>query len=395
MKRLIVCSDGTWQEAGHTFPTNVAKIAASIKPRASDGTLQVVFYSDGVGTNGLLDRIIGGGTGYGLDLHIKDAYRFLCLNYEPGDEIYLFGFSRGSYTTRSLVGLIYNSGLLRPEHLEKIDAIGTCVGAYQLYRSREDECKPGSEIAKKFRHDYCVSVDCCSGDDQGRVPIKLLACWETVGSLGIPTIGVFNLKSFFPQWLLKLFPGKYRFHDVRLSRIVLNALHAVAVDERRKVFKVTLMDKDPEKMDKNGDVLTVTGSIQGLRQVWFPGDHGSIGGGEKWLQGLSDAALAWMIDHVERLDSGIQFDLARMPFPLDPKHFDYGVHFFKINYLMIPGLFWRKINSDAMFERDVHESVKLRWRDLNHYRPKNLSQKFRGELEQWGIQNPKKPDELM
>lgn len=325
--------------------------------------------------------------GKGIDFHIKDSYRFLCLNYEPGDEIFLIGFSRGSYTARSLAGLLYNSGLLRPEHLDKIDTDKSSIGAYQLYRSRGDIHKPGAEISKKFRQDYCVMVECCSGDDQGRVPIKLVACWDTVGSLGIPPIGLFNIKAFFPNRLLKRFPGKYSFYDTNLSRIVLNALHAVSIDERRKIFDVTLMSKAPEKMDANGDVPTVIDSKQLLRQVWFSGDHGSLGGGELRLQGLSDGALVWMMEQIEDLDLGLEFDLSRIPNPPDRTKIDYKTHFFKIDWLMIPGIIWREINQNVSFERDIHESVKLRWRDLADYRPKNLAKRFEKELGEWAKEN--------
>jgi uncharacterized protein (DUF2235 family) len=138
--------------------------------------------------------------GNGIDFNIKDAYRFLCLNFESGDEIYLFGFSRGSYTIRSLAGLLYNSRLLRPEHLDKIDkkdhvsVPASSIAAVKILQT-------GSEASKKFRHDYCVRVKCSTERDQGRVPITLLACWDTVGSLGIPTLGLFNPSSFVPQWL--------------------------------------------------------------------------------------------------------------------------------------------------------------------------------------------------
>ena len=106
MKRLIVCCDGTWQKLANSCPTNVVKIAQAIKPVASDGTPQIVFYDEGIGTGDEINRITGGAFGWGIDQNIQDAYRFLCLNYEAGDEIYLFGFSRGAYTVRSLAGLL-------------------------------------------------------------------------------------------------------------------------------------------------------------------------------------------------------------------------------------------------------------------------------------------------
>ncbi len=103
MKRLIVCCDGTWQGLTSPCPTNVVKMAQIIKPTAHDGTPQLIYYQAGLGTeHGALDKFTGGVFGLGIDTAIQDAYRFVCLNYEKGDEIYLFGFSRGAYTVRSL-----------------------------------------------------------------------------------------------------------------------------------------------------------------------------------------------------------------------------------------------------------------------------------------------------
>ncbi|HEX7509857.1 MAG TPA: DUF2235 domain-containing protein [Chitinivibrionales bacterium] len=388
MKRLVVCCDGTWQDLGRTFPTNVAKIASAIKP-ISNGTPQCIYYGAGVGTKGLWDKIFGGGMGAEIDFHIKDAYRFLCLNYQPGDEIYLFGFSRGSYTVRSLVGLIYNSGLLLPQHLDKIDTQGALIGAYQLYRNRHEAYKPGSIIAKRFRQDFCVTVDSCLGDDQGRVPITLLACWETVGALGIPAMGWLNPKKFFSQRLIKKFPGKHRFYDTRLSRIVENAVHAVAIDEKRIVLNVTKMEKDNSKKDENGEVKTVTGANQNVAQVWFPGIHECIGGGFEHLQGLSDAALIWMMNQVDTLKLGLEFDRARMTNCPYPWSFDYKISFSKKwDWLRIPGIKWRTMDRDTQFNHDIHETAKLRWRDVLGYRPETLLRRFAKQLKLWAQENP-------
>src|SRR5262245_60669235 len=110
MRRLIVCADGTWnsndERKGH--PTNVVKLARAILPVAPDGTSQIVYYHRGLGTGGWFDRWFGGLFGHGLSESVICCYRFLVDNYvppdgdDPGDEIYLFGFSRGAFTVRSL-----------------------------------------------------------------------------------------------------------------------------------------------------------------------------------------------------------------------------------------------------------------------------------------------------
>jgi hypothetical protein len=108
MKQLIVCSDGTWQKITSPYPTNVVKITQAIAYNSNN----LIFYGEGIGTGNLIDRIAGGLFELGIDKNIQDAYRFLCLNYAPGDQIYLFGFSRGAYTVRSLVGLIRSVEML-------------------------------------------------------------------------------------------------------------------------------------------------------------------------------------------------------------------------------------------------------------------------------------------
>ncbi|MGK7931925.1 MAG: DUF2235 domain-containing protein [Microcystaceae cyanobacterium] len=286
-RRLIVCCDGTWQDLGQSYPTNVVKIAQAIKPVDENHIHQIVYYDEGIGakqintkeTNlgdslmqrigGFLDKCIqiaGGAFGLGIDHKILDAYRFLCVNYEPGDDIYLFGFSRGAYTVRSLAGLIYNSGLLKRENIREIPK------AYKIYRDRRDENKkPIGTEAKAFREDYAHG-----NPENYHVPIKALCCWDTVASLGIPDLIPFL------NWDKRI-NEKYSFHDCRVNPSIENAFHGVAIDETRKVFDVTLMEPANDK--------------QKVNQVWFPGNHGSVGGGCE-ERGLSDGALEWMIQQV-------------------------------------------------------------------------------------------------
>ena len=143
-KRLIVCCDGTWQQLNSSYPSNVIKLAQAVKPMASDGVAQIVFYDEGIGADSY--KLLGGVTGLGIDRNIQDAYRFLSLNYDSGDEIYLFGFSRGAYTVRSLAGMIYCSGLLDRPHITRASE------AYELYRNRD--IKPKDPIAANYRKDY-------------------------------------------------------------------------------------------------------------------------------------------------------------------------------------------------------------------------------------------------
>lgn len=332
MKRLVVCCDGTWNRLGR-YPTNVVKIAQVVKRFASDGVSQVVFYQEGLGTK-WYDRLPGGAFGWGIDYNIQNAYQFLCFNYKPGDEIYLFGFSRGAYTARSLAGMMYCSGLLSPQQVEQVPE------AYRLYRDRSMPPKSGE--AKEFRSNYAVRLD---GADQ--IPITLLGCWDTVGSLGVP-----ELLPFLP--IERLFNAKYQFHDTELNRMIQNALHAVAIDERRKVFDVTPMQPSPKNL------------AQRLRQVWFPGGHGCIGGGLEEHCKLSDCTLLWMMDEIQALGLNLEFDRQLLEceecdplIDFDPATGIYG----------LVGTHDRVILGGFAA---LHSTVKQRWQGRKDYRPANL-----------------------
>lgn len=346
-RRLIVCCDGTWQDLDQGYPTNVVKMAQAIKLVDNQDIHQIVYYDEGLGTkqvdgSSLIDKLtkmMGGGLGFGIDHKIQNAYCFLCMNYEPGDEIYLFGFSRGAYTVRCLAGLIYNSGLPHREFVRKIPE------AYEIYREKQDpKNAPDGNKAIAFREKYGPQV-----------PIKALCCWDTVASLGIPDI-VHSLH------LDEKFNERYRFFDDKVNPTIENAIHAVAIDEIRKVFDVTRMESSQPNQ---------------VTQVWFPGAHGCIGGGSKEESGLSDGALVWMMEQVKKL--GLVLDETHVEDGIKP---NYAAHFDntpKFPFIIgSPNL--RKVTGSFA---DLHESVKQRWQDPNlhpAYRPKNLM-KFQSELD--------------
>jgi uncharacterized protein (DUF2235 family) len=329
MKRLIVCCDGTWQDLSSTCPSNVVKLAQSIKPIANDGTAQIVFYDQGIGTEN--EKILGGAAGVGIDNNIQDCYRFLSFNYCQGDEIYLFGFSRGAYTIRSLAGMIYCSGLLERTHITRAPE------AYELYRNRD--IKPRDREAVQYRQTYGA-----------RVPITLLGCFDTVGALGIPLVAPLRI---FDQRLHR----RYKFHDTTLNKFVLNALHAMAIDEIRAVFDVTPMTPHPDA------------TSQRVIQKWFPGEHGCVGGGTEEHRGLSDGALKWMIDSIIEMGLGLEFDFNAIPDGIEPDpycNFKNDPGFFKL-----AGIKLRDVG-DAV--ESIHESTIQRVQGRQDYRPKNLKQ---------------------
>ncbi|MFU8815170.1 MAG: DUF2235 domain-containing protein [Pseudomonadales bacterium] len=255
MKRIVLCADGTWNSPETDTPTHVMRLARGIAPEDAAGNKQVVFYDWGVGSDG--DRIKGGLTGSGIDKNIMDCYRFLVHNYQPGDALYLFGFSRGAYTARSLGGFIRNCGVLKPAHAARIPE------AFELYRRRPKSSSPDSPAAKAFRSSYAVA---------DRTEIELIGVWDTVGALGIPA-----------PFIGTLGEARYLFHDAEPSSIVRHARHAVSIDENRRDFEPTLWTEKP--------------GID-LEQVWFPGVHSDVGGG--YLdRGLGDCAALWMVREAE------------------------------------------------------------------------------------------------
>ena len=334
MKRLILCCDGTWNRAdtevkGKPCPTNVIKIAYRLCKHASDGTQQLIYYDQGVGTGDRLDRIEGGATGAGLEDNIHDAYIFLLANYEVGDEIYLIGFSRGAFTARSIGGMIRKCGILKREFVQEY------LPAEKLYH--DANVRPDDQQAVDFRGQYCLEAD---------TPVQMVGVWDTVGALGIPLRGLraHNRKEF-------------EFHDTELSGTVKFAFHALAVDEHRTPFAPTLWDYKP----KPG---------QTVEQVWFPGVHSDVGGGYD-DPSLSDIALEWMIDRAKT--AGLEFDQGVMnahklnPNPAGPMH-DSMTMLYRIE-----GVLERPIGvNDPM--QSLHPSVMARWEADPKYRPKNVQE---------------------
>lgn len=277
MKRIVICADGTWNEpekrdekTGRIHPTNVLKVARAVRPQSTRGVVQVVYYHEGVGTAGGLDKFTGGAFGHGIEQNVRSLYRYLVLNYEPDDELYLFGFSRGAFTVRTLAGFMNCIGLL-----EKDDEYYT-PELYGLYESSEPR---GSE---KWKHAF-RNVD----NPRPCPPIRFIGVWDTVGALGAPGFlgQVFNRK-------------KYQYHDVGLNPQIQHAFHAVAIDERRKPFAPTLWHRPP-------------GWTGVLEQAWFPGVHSNVGGGYS-PDGLANEALHWMIEKAEGL--GLEFDARFLKF---------------------------------------------------------------------------------
>ena len=267
-KQIALYFDGTWNSADQAFPTDVTKLHQATKEGEANGKDQVVFYDEGVGVEGIwLERILGGVSGRGLEENIAQGYKKLIDEHEDGDEIYLFGYSRGAYTGRSLAGLIRNCGILRPEHMARIP------GARKLYRKRGSG--PESDEAKQLKDQYSKVAD-----------IHFIGVWDTVRSRGLPL-----------KFIGRLYNWRFSFHDVTLSRSVKHAYHAIAIDEKRGPFKPSIWSN-----------LPIT--EQSVEQVWFAGVHSNIGGGAP-DPGLSEIALSWIAGKAR--DSGLELDWSLLP----------------------------------------------------------------------------------
>jgi len=290
MKRIAIFCDGTWNRSDAQNPTHVLRIAQAIRPTARDGVTQVVHYLPGVGSgqgvtklSRFMDKVLGGALGWGLDDRILEAYRALLFTYEPGDQIYIFGFSRGAYTARSLAGMIRTAGILPSNRTDLIPE------AMRMYRAREGrKSHPDSEPSMAARLAMSPDVATSPKDVEWRraqgidchlLDITYVGVWDTVGALGVPA---------FLGPLARFLNARYAFHDADLSRSVGAARHAVAIDERRKHFPPALWTN----LDKlNGEI---TGSTSRYQQLWFAGNHGIVGGSGAAPE-LSAFPTAWIV----------------------------------------------------------------------------------------------------
>lgn len=286
MRNLVVCCDGTWNTAeqrhdGVPVPTNVVRLYNALAEKNRNGIEQLRYYHPGVGTeSGWWDRTMGGATGRGLDENIMSAYNWLCRNYQARDRIYLFGFSRGAYTVRSLAGMIGCCGLLKLDNVKegKDKKDGAWPRVEHVFQKGYREHSETHTDWKKKKWEFHKTNNSTS------IPIHMIGVWDTVGALGIPDdLALLNLLDASDE---------HAFHDTTLSDSTRHARHAVALDEIRASFRPTLW----------------TGEHRDMKQVWFPGVHCDVGGGYRET-GLSDGALEWMIGEAQALDLGFDEDM--------------------------------------------------------------------------------------
>ncbi len=343
-RNLALFFDGTWNTPGDE--TNVRRLfrltaardsyqckllsrsaakEASHTPDQLGEVEQLKYYHKGVGTT-WSSRILGGMFGAGLSKNIRDGLVWLANHYRENDRIYIFGFSRGAYTARSLVGLINKCGIPRLPSgpCSQRTVKGLVATAYHIYR--EGQWTKDAFQAKGFRQTYCWPD----------VKIKFIGVWDTVGALGLPVHEIWFGSDY------------YRFHDTQLSDIVDNAFHAVAVDEHRPDFAATMWDASTKLREG-----------QRVEQRWFPGAHADVGGG--YSKGrLYQAPLRWMQEMATQcgLTFKAKVDVDAEAF-LSPMHDSLSEFAFGL-YALLPWIFDNYRPRGTGVNEIIDESVKKR-----------------------------------
>ncbi|NBD28557.1 MAG: DUF2235 domain-containing protein [Alphaproteobacteria bacterium] len=358
MTRIVVLCDGTWNSPKLAEPTHVVKLRDALVNQAARG--QLVAYFPGIGTEREFDGPVkrffnkfgGGAFGWGLDGKVKRAYQFIARAHQHAQnpEIYLFGFSRGAYTARSVAGMIRKCGIVEDTSPESINA------AFKLYRKRGKRNHPDADHIQKARarispHFATSAEDVAArGRDVPIVDIAFMGVWDTVGARGIP---VAVLGPVAALWNLR-----YRFHDMVLSSLVRSARHAVALDETKKFYRPALWNNLDGDEGLNG---AQTGPLKPYQQLWFVGHHGTVGGSSR-EQPLAALAQDWVFRGAGRLtllDDGALPTCE--PDPLYP-------------YTRPDGLFFRGWREGPKRPDELHSSVHARLEGDPGYRPGSLKQ---------------------
>ncbi len=334
-KNIILLSDGTGNSSAKLFKTNVWRLYQALDLTGDD---QIANFDDGVGTSSFKPLAILGGTlGYGLKRNVVHLYMFLCRHYKPGDRIFGFGFSRGAFTIRLLMGLVAREGLVPYEGSEA--KLGRDArNAYRAYRRRTSinwtvnffvtflrilrdvliagwdklwKYEPYSKVKKRNQE-----VD----------KIHFLGLWDTVDAYGLP---MDEMTRGVDLWIWPLY-----FADQNLSPKVERACHALSIDDERTTFHPVLWNEAKEarvfpatSKDKGRETPITNVRQERLSQVWFAGVHADVGGGYP-DDGLAHVPLKWIMDEAEsrqlkfklNFKADMRQELVEAAVPLAPKH---------------------------------------------------------------------------
>ena len=354
-KRIALFLDGTWNTVQNN--TNVWR-AKSLCVTSQD---QISYYSQGVGTL-FGQRLMGGAFGYGLDAEVINAYEWLVENYNQGDQIFIFGFSRGAYTARALNGLISECGLL---------IAGSPLSVDQLYaRYRRREVKSIRQLAHAMDAELTTEERWLKRYSRA-VAIWFIGVWDTVGALGIP----FGNIPFMSR-------SQFNFLQTDLWINDDTAYHALAIDEHRRAFAPTLWTWPRAKGDEKATGAYAFPDIQRVEQRWFAGAHANVGGGYA-DDILAQRPLIWLMEKAKArglvfrdipADDGAEEGTVNNSF----REMAFGLY--ALLHLFIP--FRRPIGQATLGGGDdvkfvvnetIDASVFARWRTDKTYRPKNLA----------------------
>ncbi len=352
-KRLALYLDGTWNQVSDN--TNIWRFRALFSPQSADGCAQRAYYSKGLGTK-FGEKISGGLFGDGIDQAITSAYEWLIDNYAPGDEIFIFGFSRGAYTARSLSGFISKCGLLQS---------GAPLGVNQLfmrYRASQRTIWELKAAEGEGKTDFSFEEGWMLKFAQA-VPVKFVGVFDTVGALGVP----------FP-WFHRLFGSAYQFLNTGLRQTNEYAFHALAIDEHRKAFMPTLWSNQ-------GATSAKPRPIERTEQRWFIGAHANVGGG-CFSDPLAQLPFNWLAHKAESLGLSFSDGFATEPNAANAAISDSYAEFMWGLYRLITLFrpYYRPIGMPPKAEGEgvininetVDASVFERWRADNTYRPPAL-----------------------
>lgn len=296
-RNIVLCSDGTGNRGGKARGTNVWEIVNAVwrQPNA-EGKLpkrtQVTFYDDGVGSqNFIAFKILGGAFGWGYSRNIRDLYRSLVSAYEPGDDIYLFGFSRGAYTVRGLAGMILKQGILNRHKFETSKELDYAVMA--VFRAYRDSYKSvAGWLWRRLRPGYARKYQSLleqgkihelDNDKKPQSHIRFIGVWDTVDAVGLPVDEMADLLDLVVR---------FRFRDQDLHENVEKACHAMSLDDERGTFWPVMWNEDGARESSR------------ITQVWFSGMHSNVGGGYEKDQ-MAFVSLDWMMQEAEK--AGLQF----------------------------------------------------------------------------------------
>jgi hypothetical protein len=351
-KRLAVFLDGTWNEPSDN--TNVWRLRSLLSPVATDGTTQLHYYDPGP------SGFKGGTFGQGVSKNVVQAYEWLIDNYNDGDDIFIFGFSRGAYTARSLAGFITKYGLLKP---------GAPLSVPQMFERYQTADKKtiwrlNSEVTSGSCDDHSdferwmVKYARC-------INIKMVGVWDTVGALGIPKLSIPGISRSTFGW-----------HHTGLRIPIEHGFHAMAIDEHRPPFRPTLwtvrkgIKAEPRK-------------LKSVEQRWFAGAHANVGGGYT-NDLLGQPPLRWMAKKAEELGLEFRYNVSidgnihEAAITDSYKSFIRGFYsiFGKRHHRAIGAAPWEDEtgNTHSTVNETIDISIFERWQSDSTYRPPSLTE---------------------